>query len=57
MPFHITCRIHECVFGILAQAEQALRLAEAHSDIWGRIQASAILGDVFLLQGDLPPAS
>jgi tetratricopeptide (TPR) repeat protein len=40
----------------LAQAEQALRLAEAHSDVWGRIQASAILGEVALPQGDLPRA-
>jgi class 3 adenylate cyclase/tetratricopeptide (TPR) repeat protein len=40
----------------LAQAEQALRLAEAHSDVWGRIQAYAILGEVALLQGDLPRA-
>jgi tetratricopeptide (TPR) repeat protein len=40
----------------LAEAEQALRLAEEHSDVWGRVQASAILGDTFLLQGDLPRA-
>ncbi len=39
-----------------AHAEQAVRLAEAHSGIWGRIQASAILGEVYVLQGHIPSA-
>ena len=37
-------------------AEQAVSLAEAHSGIWGRIQASAILGEVYVLQGHIPSA-
>jgi class 3 adenylate cyclase/tetratricopeptide (TPR) repeat protein len=40
----------------IAQAEQAVRFAEANSRVWSRIQAHTILGSVYLAQGDVQRA-